>query len=74
MFRTMTLKPAYNRVYKTEEEALNDWNNGLDFYSITHSAYCSNRDMRYYIQDGIIGINIYLDSTLNTYTSIELDY
>lgn len=34
---------AYGRNYKSFDQALTDWNNGLDF-KICCGAYCSKRD------------------------------
>ena len=37
------LVPAYGRSYATRQEALDDWNAGLDF-KIEGGPYCSNAD------------------------------
>ena len=39
----LVLRPAYGRVYNTQEEMLKDWNDGKDFYNESF-GYCSNRD------------------------------
>lgn len=44
-----TVVPAYGRKYKTEQEALRDWNAGKDFLiqdvsSMYDGKYISNRD------------------------------
>jgi hypothetical protein len=39
----MYLIPAYNKVYVDKEQALEDWNKGVDF-KIVGGGYCSKRD------------------------------
>lgn len=42
----LVLMPAYGRIYKTSEEALQDWKDGKDF-KVVGSGYCSIRDLEY---------------------------
>lgn len=44
MNRTLFLRPAYGRNYKSQQQALKDWNGGFDF-KIVNGPYCSNRDI-----------------------------
>ena len=38
------LVPAYGRTYASKEQALEDWDNGLDF-KIEDGQYCSTSDL-----------------------------
>lgn len=42
----LVLMPAYGRIYKTSEEAVQDWKDGKDFKAVG-SGYCSIRDLEY---------------------------
>lgn len=64
MFYTAKLKPAYNRRYASKPDLLKDWENGKDFYSVTHGAYCSNRDLPNMRRDGCQGIEFFLGNSL----------
>lgn len=41
----LILMPAYGRRYKTNDQALADWNAGKDFRVVGGSSYCSIRDV-----------------------------
>lgn len=72
MFITMQVKPAYGRTYKDGDEVLKDWFDGKDFYSITHSGYCSIRNMDYFRRDGVIAIHFFFNASLKEMTSLPV--
>lgn len=51
----MNLVPACGRTYKTEEDALKDWQDGKDF-KIYAGPYCSIRDKKQLEEYGTIRI------------------
>lgn len=45
---SITLTPAYGRIYKNKDQVLKDWNDGKDFighHPILGSAYTSKNDL-----------------------------
>ena len=59
MINTIYLLPAYGRVYKTAEQALQDWRNGKDF-KMYNGPYCSIREIQI-IKDTNVTVKILFD-------------
>lgn len=59
------IQPAYNRVYKTVESCLADWNAGKDF-KIVRGPYLSNRDVALLKQNGYTQLTILWDQKNKT--------
>jgi hypothetical protein len=60
---TLSINPAYGRSYSTEEEALEAWNEGLDF-RIINGPYLSKRDNAYLIASGYEHVAIFSKAQL----------